>query len=135
VSDAAPPKPPRKPRKPKVIDPSDVGSLETSAKPETPAGSPAAAQAALIDEAAMVEATAAESARLRGAAKALHQEELDRAQALARMASANPSPLSDEARKARNRRNLAIAGLLIVFVVLVFIATIVNLSGGAVPHK
>jgi t-SNARE complex subunit (syntaxin) len=42
--------------------------------------------------------------------------------------------LSDEARKARSRRNIALALALVAFVVLVFIVTIIKLSGGAVPH-
>ena len=38
------------------------------------------------------------------------------------------------ALKARNRRNLAIALVLVGFVVLVFITTIVHLGGGATPQ-
>lgn len=45
-----------------------------------------------------------------------------------------PARLSDEARKARSRRNLAIALALGAFVVLVFVITIIRLGGGAVPH-
>jgi hypothetical protein len=48
-----------------------------------------------------------------------------------------PKPAADpaaEALKARNRRNLAIALALVAFVILVFISTIVHMSGGATPQ-
>ena len=45
-----------------------------------------------------------------------------------------PVRLSPEAKKARDRRNVALALALVAFVVLVFIVTIIKLSGGAVPH-
>ncbi len=104
MSDAAPPKPPRKPRKSKVIDPSDVGSLTNVETAAEP--EPAAEVAAGPVEAAPVYPTVVPA----------------------------PPQLSAEAKKARSRRNLAIALLLVAFVVLVFIATIVKLGGGGVPH-
>ncbi len=45
----------------------------------------------------------------------------------------DPMHEGDKAKAARNWRNLAIAGALAVFVVLVFIVTIVKM-GANVPH-
>ncbi len=43
-------------------------------------------------------------------------------------------PEQEAALRARNRRNLWLALALGAFVVLVFIITIIKLSGGGVPH-
>lgn len=40
-------------------------------------------------------------------------------------------PLDDDAKAARSRRNIAMALALVAFVVLVFVVTIVKLSGNA----
>jgi len=41
----------------------------------------------------------------------------------------HPAHESDEARRARNRRNWLLAGALLAFVVLVFVVTLVRLGG------
>ena len=41
-----------------------------------------------------------------------------------------PRALTPEEKKARDRRNLAIAGGLVLFVVLVFLITVINLQQG-----
>jgi hypothetical protein len=46
-----------------------------------------------------------------------------------------PPILSDAEQSARNKRNLAIALCLLGFVALVFIITVVRMSGGAVPER
>ena len=45
-----------------------------------------------------------------------------------------PDPDREEALKAQKRRNLAIGLALGLFVILLFIVTIVRLGGGAIPH-
>ncbi|HUO23969.1 MAG TPA: hypothetical protein VMU59_15750 [Caulobacteraceae bacterium] len=46
----------------------------------------------------------------------------------------DPSNETPDAAKARSRRNLAIAGALVVFVILTFIVTIVRMGGHAFDH-
>lgn len=44
-------------------------------------------------------------------------------------------PLTPAELKARGRRNLAIAGALVLFVILIFVVTLVRMRGaGLVPH-
>ncbi|MCE9523410.1 MAG: hypothetical protein K8S25_13385 [Alphaproteobacteria bacterium] len=45
-----------------------------------------------------------------------------------------PMPLTPEELKKRNQRNWAIAGILLAFVVLVFVVTVVKL-GGNIAHR
>ena len=48
----------------------------------------------------------------------------------------DPKAESEQARRARNGRNIAIALGLIAFVIIVFIVTITRLSGNvAAPHR
>ena len=89
------------------------------------------------DKAILAETTGEELQRLGAEDRAWHEarrKELAHAQSLAEYAALHQKPLDADALKARNRRNLAIALALVAFVVLVFISSIVHMSGGATPQ-
>jgi hypothetical protein len=89
------------------------------------------------DKAILAETSLQEVERLDAEARAAseaHAKELQHAQELAVYAATHQAPLDPAALKARNRRNWAIAGVLVAFVVLVFISTLFHMSGGATPQ-
>ena len=113
-------------------------AAKTSAQKKTPAKkspakrAPATAKAKSVAP-AEAPALAAEEARV--APPSVVEAELARVVPDPSVLIVPPAPRLDAAAlKARSRRNLAIAVVLAAFVILVFIATLVNLSGGAVPH-